>query len=82
LEAPSASNRVNFELLAQYNPAMPVDRKAQQKAEKHSADGERASQSAPPPHPAKPRRTRTEADQAVHNRPGQHTSKPKSGGQR
>jgi type IV pilus assembly protein PilN len=52
LEAPSASNRVNFELLAQYNPAMPMDRKAEQKAEKPTADGEHASQSAPPPHPA------------------------------
>jgi type IV pilus assembly protein PilN len=81
LEPPSASNRVNFELLAQYNPATPVDRKAEQKSGKPSADGERASQSIPPPQPAP----------AVHGqqliRPsttgsGQHTSKPKPGGPR
>jgi type IV pilus assembly protein PilN len=52
LEPVSASNRFNFELLAEYNPAVPVERKAQQKTEKPSADGERASQSAPLPHPA------------------------------
>jgi type IV pilus assembly protein PilN len=59
LEAPSASNRVNFELQAQYNPDTTLDRKAQHKAEKPTADGERvghstapthASHSAPPPH--------------------------------
>jgi type IV pilus assembly protein PilN len=83
LEAPSASNRVNFELLAQYNPAMPVDRKAQQKAEKHSADGERASQSAPPPHPAQaPAAHGQKLIRPSTTGPGQHTSKPKSGGQR
>jgi type IV pilus assembly protein PilN len=83
LEAPSASNRVNFELLAQYNPATPVDHKAEQKSEKHSADGERASQSVPPPHPAQV--------PAAHGKkhivppatgPGQHTLKPKTGGPR
>jgi type IV pilus assembly protein PilN len=63
LEAPSASNRVNFELLAQYNPAAPVDRKAQQKAEKPTADGDRESQSAPPPH-------------AAHNAPPSHPVQP------
>jgi len=59
LEAPSASNRVNFELQAQYNPDTTLDRKAQKKDEKPTADGERvghstapthASHSAPPPH--------------------------------
>ena len=35
-EPPSASNRVNFELQAQYNPAAALNRKAQQKAEKPS----------------------------------------------
>ena len=59
LEAPSASNRVNFELLAEYNPDMTLDRKAQKKDEKPTADGERAGlstaptharPSAPPPH--------------------------------
>ena len=52
LGPPSASNRVNFELQAQYNPATPVDRKAEQKSEKPTADGEHESQSVPPPHQA------------------------------
>ncbi len=54
LEPVSASNRVNFELLAEYNPAAPEDRKAQKKQEheKPAAAGERASHSAPPPHAA------------------------------
>jgi type IV pilus assembly protein PilN len=34
LEPPSASNRVNFELLAEYNPAAAMNHKAQQKTEK------------------------------------------------
>ncbi len=53
LEPPSASNRVNFELLAEYNPATALDRRAQQKQEheKPSANGERAGHIAPPlPH--------------------------------
>jgi type IV pilus assembly protein PilN len=51
LEVVSASNRVNFDLLAEYNPAAPGERKAQknQEDEKPSADGERLSRSAPPP---------------------------------
>jgi type IV pilus assembly protein PilN len=52
-EPPSASTRVNFELQAQYNPAETLDHKAQQKAEKSSANGERLSQSVPPSHLAK-----------------------------
>jgi type IV pilus assembly protein PilN len=52
-EPPSASNRVNFELQAQYNPDTALNRKAQQKTEKSSANGERLSQSAPPSHAAK-----------------------------
>jgi type IV pilus assembly protein PilN len=49
-EPPSASSRVNFELLAQYNPATALDRKAQQKQdhEKPTANGVRVSQSSPP----------------------------------
>jgi len=83
LGPPSASNRVNFELLAQFNPATTVDRKTEQKSEKPSADGEHASQSAPPPHPVQA--------PAVHGQklirpsktgPGQHTPKPKTGGPR
>jgi type IV pilus assembly protein PilN len=50
LEPPSASTRVNFELLAQYNPIVPEDRKAQKKAEKPTADGERVAHRTPPPH--------------------------------
>jgi type IV pilus assembly protein PilN len=51
LEPPSASNRVNFELQAQYNPVTTLDHKAQQKAEKPAAAGaEHASHSAPPSH--------------------------------
>jgi type IV pilus assembly protein PilN len=50
LEPPSASNRVNFELLAEYNPATALDRRAQQheEHEKPSANGERAGHIAPP----------------------------------
>src|ERR1039458_840871 len=41
LEPVSASNRVNFELLAEYSPAAPLDRKAkkQQEGEKPTAAG-------------------------------------------
>jgi type IV pilus assembly protein PilN len=56
LEPPSASNRVNFELLAEYNPATALDRRAQQheEHEKPSANGERAGHIAPPlPHAPK-----------------------------
>ncbi|MGA3159957.1 MAG: hypothetical protein ABSC77_01985 [Terracidiphilus sp.] len=54
LEPPSASTRVNFELLAQYNPAVPEDRKAQKKQEneKPTADGEHVRQNASPSHAA------------------------------
>jgi type IV pilus assembly protein PilN len=53
LEPPSASTRVNFELLAQYNPAVTEDRKAQKKQENEKpAAGEHTRQSAPPPHAA------------------------------
>jgi type IV pilus assembly protein PilN len=59
VEPPSASNRVNFELLAQYNPTVPMDRKTQKKQEneKPSAGVERARHSVPPPpvaHSAQP----------------------------
>jgi hypothetical protein len=56
LEPISASNRVNFELLAEYNPAAPMEHKAQKKQEdeKPSADGDRASQSALSSHAAHP----------------------------
>jgi len=52
LEPPSASNRVNFELLAQYNPVVTEYRKAQKKQEneKFAAAGERTPQNVPPPH--------------------------------
>jgi type IV pilus assembly protein PilN len=81
LGPPSASNRVNFELLAQYNPATPVDHKAEQKVEKHSADGERASQSVPLPHPA-PAAHGQKLIVPLATGHGQHTTKPKTGGQR
>ena len=49
LEAVSASNRFNFELLADYNSAAPVEGKAEKKKnEKPQATGERADQSTPP----------------------------------
>jgi type IV pilus assembly protein PilN len=50
LEPVSASNRVNFELLADYNPAAPLERKteANREGEKPSATGERSGQPAPP----------------------------------
>jgi type IV pilus assembly protein PilN len=48
LEPISASNRVNFELLAEYSSTAPMERKAQnkQEGEKPSADGERETQGA------------------------------------
>jgi type IV pilus assembly protein PilN len=56
LEPVSASNRFNFELLAEYNSAAPAERKAQKKQEdeKPSANGERASQSVPRLHATHP----------------------------
>jgi hypothetical protein len=56
LEPISASNRVNFELLAEYSSTAPMERKAQnkQEGEKPSADGKRESQSALPSHAAHP----------------------------
>ncbi len=50
LEPVSASNRVNFELLAEYSSAAPLERKmeAGRESEKPSAAGERAGQPAPP----------------------------------
>jgi type IV pilus assembly protein PilN len=48
LEAVSASNRFNFDLLADYNSAAPVEGKAEKKNEKPQAAGERAGQSTPP----------------------------------
>ena len=80
LEAPSASNRVNFELQAQYNPDTTLDRKAQKRAEKPTADGERAghstapthaSHSAPPPHAAQaPAAPGPKPKQSANNGPG------------
>ncbi len=54
VEPVSASNRFNFELLTEYNAAVPVERKAGKKheEEKPSADRKRAGPSAPLPHPA------------------------------
>jgi type IV pilus assembly protein PilN len=54
LEAVSASNRFNFELLADYNSAAPVEGKAEKKNEKPQAAGERAGAGAPPPHAIHP----------------------------
>ncbi len=50
LEAVSASNRFNFELLADYNSAAPVEGKAEKKNEKPQAVAQRAGPGAPPPH--------------------------------
>ena len=52
-EAPSASNRVNFELQAQYNPDTALNRKAQSKSEKHAASEDRSSHAASPSHATK-----------------------------
>jgi type IV pilus assembly protein PilN len=55
LEPVSASNRVNFDLLANYNSAALVERKAEKKQEdKPLASGERSGQSAPPLNAAHP----------------------------
>jgi hypothetical protein len=59
LEPVSASNRVNFELLADYNPAAPMERgterrlakEKKQPSEKTTADGARVSRLAPPQSP-------------------------------
>ncbi len=48
LEAVSASNRFNFDLLADYNSAAPVEGNAEKKNVKPQAAGERAGQSTPP----------------------------------
>ena len=49
LEPVSASNRVNFELLAEYNTTAPVERRTQHKDEKPQAGVERARQGVPLP---------------------------------
>jgi len=54
LEVLSASNRFNFELLADYNSAAPMEGKAEKKSEKPQAAGERTGQSAPPRHAIHP----------------------------
>jgi type IV pilus assembly protein PilN len=54
LEAVSASNRFNFELLADYNTAAPVEGKAEKKSEKPQAAGERAEADAQPHHALHP----------------------------
>jgi type IV pilus assembly protein PilN len=66
LEPVSASNRVNFELLADYNPVSPAERKTEKRPvetkssqtkqleTKPSANGARTGQSAPPPQVAPP----------------------------
>jgi hypothetical protein len=51
LEVLSASNRFNFELLADYNSAAPMEGKAEKKSEKPQAAGERAGQKTPKPQP-------------------------------
>jgi type IV pilus assembly protein PilN len=51
LEVLSASNRFNFELLADYNSAAPMEGKAEKKSEKPQAAGERAGQKSPKPQP-------------------------------
>jgi type IV pilus assembly protein PilN len=48
LEPVSASNRFTFELLADYNAAVPLEHHAHGKAAKPSAEGESLRQSAPP----------------------------------
>ena len=88
LEPVSASNRVSFELLAEYNPVVPTEHRAQNKQEgkKPSANGGRVSQSASPqtaplPRAALPPRTALppraapppRATQPVH---GQQPGKP------
>ena len=54
LEVLSASNRFNFELLADYNSAAPMESKAEKKSEKAQAAGERAGQNGPPHHAIHP----------------------------
>jgi type IV pilus assembly protein PilN len=56
MEPVSPSNRFTFELQADYNSAAPIEHRAGRKAEdeKHTADGERAGQPAPPPHASHP----------------------------
>ena len=54
LEAVSASNRFNFEILADYNSAAPVESNAEKKSEKAQAAEERTGQSTPPHHAIHP----------------------------
>ena len=75
LAPPSASTRVNFELLAQYNPAVTEDRKAQKRQENEKpAAGEHVRQSAPPPHAAHaPSSPGQKPVQPPNTAPGPHT---------
>jgi type IV pilus assembly protein PilN len=91
MEPVSASNRFNYDLLAEYNSFSPADRKAERKLEdgKPTADGEHIGQSAPQPrapHPAtaKQQRGKTSAATAPQPlpplRPSKSIAKPHPGG--
>jgi type IV pilus assembly protein PilN len=56
LEPVSASNRVNFDLLADYNSAAPIERRMEKKHEEEpgGATGAHAGQAAPLPHGTRP----------------------------
>jgi type IV pilus assembly protein PilN len=54
MEAVSASNRFNFDLLAEYSAAAPVEGKADKKNVKPQAAAQRTEPGAPPPHAIHP----------------------------
>jgi hypothetical protein len=93
LEPISASNRVNFDLLAEYNVAAPMDlnlrAEGKHEDEKPSAAGEIAGKRAPTPRPAPTplgfgqQPVRTPYTGPVPNRPVQNPkAKPNPGGMR
>jgi type IV pilus assembly protein PilN len=93
MEPISASNRVNFDLLAEYNSAAPMDlnlkAKGNENEEKPAAAGEMAGKRAPLPRPVAPsagfgqQPGRTPYTGPVSNRPLQNPkSKPNPGGTR
>jgi type IV pilus assembly protein PilN len=78
LEPVSASNRFNYELLAEYNSSASADRKAERKLEdgKPPADGERIGQRAPQHHAIHPPATGQQGVRTPYTGPAQNRPLP------
>jgi type IV pilus assembly protein PilN len=77
LEPVSASNRFNYELLAEYNSSSSADRKAGMLEDgKPPADGERIGQSAPPSHAIHPPVTGQQRGRTPYTGPAQNKPLP------